>query len=264
MAFPELAHLLATLRTLRGPDGCPWDRKQDIPSAARYLCDEVHEYVDAANEGDAEAQRAELADLLYMVAFNWLLLSEQSDLKFDQLAGDGARKLIHRHPHVFGEAEAQTVEESNALWEIAKAQEKGTDDHPSQVKELSASASPLRQSTVYGDTAAEVAFDWQNTEQVFAKIHEEIAELHEAIETNDEANQVEELGDILFAVSQLARKLKIDPDVALRGTNAKFARRFRGIEQRNGHDRDAMRARGHHGLMADWEAVKKDERSDPS
>lgn len=278
MSFPHLEHLLAILEQLRGPEGCPWDRDQDLASAARHLSDEVHEYVDVAVVGDLSQVRKELADLLYMVAFNWLLLSERDGTEFDDLAAEGSQKLIRRHPHVFGDASASTTSDSNLLWNQIKARERaeasaaerdGTSGEDpvaavplptSALKDLSPSASPLRQATMYGQGAATTGFDWPDGDAVMEKLHEELGELREAKTQGDGAAVAEELGDLLFAVAQLARKLGVDPDVALRNTNRKFARRFHEVEARFDHDPQRMRSAGLEGLQAAYRAVKDAER----
>jgi ATP diphosphatase len=272
MPFPHLERLLEILARLRGPSGCPWDREQNLASAARYLSDEVHEYVDVAADGDLSQVRQELADLLYMLSFNWLLLFEQDGLDFDDLAREGAEKLIRRHPHVFGEADAHSSADSNLLWNQIKAQEKveaadGVDttvagDPPpaSLLKDLSPSASPLRQAAMYGQGAAATGFDWPDRDAVLAKLHEEIQELREAEQRGDPAAVAGELGDVLFAVVQLARKLDVDPDVALRRTNRKFARRFHDVEARFDHDPTRMRDAGLDSLHEAYLAAKADER----
>lgn len=266
MSFPQLDRLVNILLRLRGPDGCPWDREQDLASAARYLSDEVHEYVDAAHAGDLDHLRKELADLLYMVAFNWLILSEQSDVTFDDLARDGADKLERRHAHLFAGGKPTSAAESNAHWNAAKAREKAEagqpDAVPSSLKDLSPSASPLRQALLYGKGAAETSFDWPAPEDVLRKLHEELDELAAARHAGDQHHVEEELGDVLFAAVQLCRKLGVDPDVALRRTNAKFARRFRTIEADHDHDPQRLRDRGLHALHAAWEEVKARERAD--
>lgn len=256
--FPQLRRLLDILRTLRGPDGCPWDRKQTLATAARYLTDEVHEYAEIADASRPAESRAELADLLYMVAFNWLLLAEHDDVAFDDLAAAGADKLVRRHPHVFGDDQARTVAESQELWNRAKEAEAGKDDAPGgALKDLAPSTSALRQAWTYGHTAADVGFDWDHPDQILAKVHEELGELAEARAQDDDDHVEEELGDVLFAVTQLARKLGVDPDRALRRTNRKFASRFRALEQELGPDPATLRALGVDRMMEAWEEIKR-------
>jgi ATP diphosphatase len=265
MDFPHLERLLDVLRHLRGPEGCTWDQSQDLASAARFLSDEVFEYLDAARGDDPEAATAELADLFYMVAYNWLILSETTDVDFDELARRGADKLVRRKPHVFDEdpgARARWAGLSHEeIWRRTKAAEE--DDAPappSLLEDLHPSVSPLRQAHRHGSDAARGGFDWDSPNPVIAKLHEELDELAEARRAEDTDAIEDEMGDLLFAAVQLARKLGVDPDVALQRTNAKFARRFRAIEARHGHDPERLRSLGITGLWRAWAEAKAAER----
>jgi MazG family protein len=256
MDHEQLDRLLSILRELRGPNGCAWDQRQDLASAARFLSDETFEYVEAAAGTDTLRALEELADLFYMVAFNWLILSERNPVEFDELARLGADKLVHRKPHVFDDDEAFDGLSHEEIWRRQKAAERGDDRPPSLLKDLHPAASPLRQAILRGDNAAGSGFDWEGPEPVIAKVHEELDELQQARRNGDEAGIREELGDLLFAVCQLARKLGVDPDLALSATNDKFARRFRAIEARHDHDPERLRALGIDGLWREWNAVK--------
>lgn len=268
MPTNPLAPLLEVLHRLRGPEGCPWDQEQDLASAARFLADEVAEYADAAAHGRLEEAREELADLLYMVCFNWLLMNEQNGVELEELARAGAEKLIRRKPHVFGDEEAHTPEAAQIIWRREKAREKeetsgpdadsqsGESAPPSALKELSPAASPLRQALIYGATAAETGFDWANPQQVEAKLHEEIEELQEALADGRIERVRDEMGDILFAVTQLARKLELDPDTCLRGTNRKFARRFQEMEARCHAEGQRLSDLSIEEMFGYWEAAK--------
>lgn len=255
--------LIQVLRQLRGPDGCAWDQRQDLASAARFLSDEVFEYVEAAASGDGERATDELSDLFYMVAFNWLILSESHEVEFGELAQRGAEKLRHRKPHVFEDSEEWAGLTHEEIWRRQKAKEGGEEARPSLLKDLHPAASPLRQAILRGDNAAESGFDWDGPDPVIAKVHEELDELQQARREGTPEDVADELGDLLFAVTQLARKLGVDPDLALAGTNAKFARRFRSIEERHDHDVDRLRALGIDGLWQEWNAVKAEERQEP-
>ena len=267
MEDSALQRLLEVLHRLRGPDGCPWDQSQDLASAARFLSDEVFEYVDAARRGDLDAAADELADLFYMVAYNWLILRESTGLDFDELPRRGADKLVRRKPHVFGGREDFAGLSAEEIWRRVKAEERaeaGADDHvepePSLLKDLHPSVSPLRQAIQHGRDAARGGFDWDSPNPVIAKLHEELDELAEARRREDDDAIEDEMGDLLFAAVQLARKLGVDPDAALTRTNAKFARRFRAIEARFDHDPEALRAAGLNGLWRAWAEVKREER----
>ena len=270
MDFPQLERLIGVLRVLRGPEGCTWDQSQDLTSAARFLSDEVFEYLEAARRDDPEAAAAELADLFYMVAYNWLILSESHPIELDDLAGHGADKLVRRKPHVFTQDAAERARweglSHEEIWRRVKASEAAAPESepepPSLLKDLHPSVSPMRQALRHGADAAQSGFDWDSPNPVIAKLHEELDELAEARRAGDADAIEDELGDLLFATVQLARKLGVDPDAALRRTNAKFARRFRAIEAAHGHDPERLRALGITGLWRAWAEVKAQERSD--
>ena len=226
--------LLATIHTLRAPGGCPWDRKQTLPDAARYLLDEAGELVDAALAGDAAGVREELADLLFMIAFCCEILGESEPLDLAEVARLGNQKLIRRHPHVFGDARADDTAASQQHWNDIKAAEKrakGIDpDLESALKVMPASTAPLHAAYRLQDDAADCGFDWPSVDGVRAKLHEEMAELEEAAASGDRADIEHELGDVLFSVVNLARWHKVQPDLALRKANARFRARFECIE----------------------------------
>ena len=255
--------LLETIDTLRSPGGCPWDRKQTLATAAHHLQDEAAEVLESALVGRAEDVREELGDLLFMVCFVTRILAEQAPTTLDDVAREGNEKLIRRHPHVFGEQAAEDVAESQQRWNQIKAEEKrrkGLDpDAESVLKDLPPSQPPLHQAYRYQKDAARVGFDWPTTAGVWEKLREEEAELEEAVAAGDAEAIEHELGDVLFAWANLARKLGVHPDVALRRANQRFRRRFHRIEQSYGHDRAALEAASLEELEAAWQAAKKAE-----
>jgi MazG family protein len=258
----RLDDLLQTIHTLRAPGGCPWDRKQTLATAAHHLNDEAAELLEAALAGDLAHVREELGDLLFMVCFVTEILSETLDTDFDRVAGHADEKLVRRHPHVFGDAAAaRDAGESQERWNEIKAQEKrdrGLDPaRESVLKDLPASTESLHQTHRYQKDAATVGFDWPDTAGVWAKIEEELAELLEAQATGDDAAIEHEVGDLLFAVANLARKLDVSPDVALRRANRRFRDRFHAIEATFGHDRDRLAAASLAQLEAAWQEAKK-------
>ncbi|NCQ34370.1 nucleoside triphosphate pyrophosphohydrolase [bacterium] len=229
------ADLLATITTLRAPGGCPWDRKQTLQDAARYLLDEAAELVEAALADDPRGVREELGDLLFMTCFCCEILSEREDVDMHAVAAAGNAKLIRRHPHVFGDAQASDTTESQQQWNAIKAQEKrerGEDpDTASVLKELPAATAPLHQAYRFQKDAAEVGFDWPDLAGVRAKLDEELAEMDEALASDDRAAIEHEIGDVLFAVVNIARRLHIQPDMAMRRVNNRFRDRFHLVEQ---------------------------------
>jgi len=262
--LPNVQALLQTIDTLRSPGGCPWDRKQTLQTAAHHLQDEAAEVLEAALSGDLEHVREELGDLLFMVAFVTRILNEDLPCDLDEVAHHGNEKLVRRHPHVFGEHAAEDVAESQERWNQIKAAEKrgkGLDpDRESVLKDLPASQPPLHQAYRYQKDAAQVGFDWPDLDGVWAKLREEEAELQEAAAAGDQDAMEHELGDVLFAWANLARKLGVHPDVALRRANARFRGRFHDVEAQFGNDREAMSAAGLDGLEMAWQAAKVRER----
>lgn len=257
----DFEELLATIHTLRAPGGCPWDRKQTLLDAARYLLDEAGELVDAALSGDAAHVREELGDLLFMTCFCCEILGETEGVSMHDIARQGNAKLVRRHPHVFGDAEAHEVGTSQKLWNEIKAQEKrdkGLDPAAEgALKEMPSSTAPLHLAYRWQKDAAEVGFDWPGIDGVKAKLAEELAEL-EAAEASGDAGAIEhELGDVLFSLVNLARWHRIQPDMALRRANRRFADRFRLVEA-------ALRAEGRRPadasldeLEAAWQRAKR-------
>jgi tetrapyrrole methylase family protein/MazG family protein len=252
--------LLQTIDTLRSPGGCPWDRKQTLQTAAHHLQDEAAEVLEAALHESPEAVREELGDLLFMVAFVVRILGEELPCDLDTVARHGNEKLIRRHPHVFGDHAAQDVAESQERWNQIKAEEKrrqGIDpDRESVLKDLPPSQPPLHQAYRYQKDAARIGFDWPDLDGVWAKLREEEDELREAADAGHQDAIEHELGDVLFAWANLARKLGVHPDVALRRANQRFRTRFHHIEASFGHDREALAAADLDALEAAWQEAK--------
>ena len=227
-----IERLIQIMERLRDPDGgCPWDVAQTFATIAPYTIEEAYEVADAIERGDLDDLKGELGDLLFQVVFHARMAEEQGLFAFDDVANVMADKLERRHPHDFGDeaAKADAVSQK-ARWEdikagerVAKAQHGVLDDVPVGLPALARAAKLTRR-------AGRVGFDWPSTDEVFDKLHEEVAELRAEIAAGDLDKARGEMGDLLFVVANLARKLDIEPEDALRGTNAKFARRFAFIE----------------------------------
>ena len=227
-AFKEL---FAIIRTLRGPDGCPWDREQTAASLRGDLLEEVYECVDAIGSGDDENLREELGDL-YLLATMLAYIQEQENrfTVFEVLKEVGA-KLVRRHPHVFADSQASTSNEVLKQWDEIKQNIEGKHGNGSLLSTIPQSLPPLEKAYRYQKKAAAVGFDWKEKSQVVDKLLEEIEELRQ-LDGAQDAQAVEmELGDILFAAVNLCRHYKVDPAVALHSTNSKFAERFNYIEK---------------------------------
>ncbi len=253
--------LLKTIHTLRSPGGCPWDRKQTLVDAARYLMDEGGELVEAALEGDQEGCEEELGDLLFMVSFCTEILSESYPTDMHKVAQVGNEKLIRRHPHVFGDAEAKDTGESQERWNAIKAEEKrakGIDpEKESAIKAMPASTAPLHVAYNFQKNAAGEGFDWPDISGVWDKLREELGELEEATTGDDRAHIEHELGDLLFSVVNLARWLKIQPDMALRQANNRFRDRFTEVENRYRTSGADMRTASLAELESAWQDAKR-------
>lgn len=236
-SFDELVSIMARLRA---PGGCPWDREQTYSSLSQYLLEEAYETFDAIHEADATGDtanlREELGDLLLQVVFHATIGAEKGDFTIDDVAAGVAQKLILRHPHVFGDVQLERAEDVLDNWDQLKADERAASgkkvkDHDSILDEVPVHFPALLEALKVTKKAAKVGFDWEDKAQIFAKLDEEIAELKEAIEENDREHIGEEVGDLLFVIVNLARKLDIEPETALKRVNRKFRKRFRFIEK---------------------------------
>ncbi len=226
-----LGRLLEVMDRLRDPEtGCPWDLEQTFRTIAPYTIEEAHEVADAIERGDLDQLRDELGDLLFQVVFHTRLAREVGAFDFDAVAAGIADKLIRRHPHVFGDGPKMDAETQTESWERIKAAERSQAGLDSAVDGVSGGLPPLRRAVKLQKRAARVGFDWPDLAPVLAKIREEIDELERELDARDPDRMEDELGDVLFAVANLARKLDLDADASLRHTNLKFERRFRAME----------------------------------
>jgi ATP diphosphatase len=230
----NLPKLLEIMARLRHPDnGCPWDLAQDFRSIASCTIEEAHEVADAIEREDFDDLKDELGDLLFQVVFHSRLAEELGLFVFDDVASAIVNKLERRHPHIFGELEITNQKEVKEVWERIKAEEreaKGEADD-SVLAGISRGLPALRRAIKLQKRAAQVGFDWTTTNEVIAKIKEELGELEVELKGADRLKIEDELGDLLFAITNLARQLEIDPGGALRRGNQKFEARFRAMEQ---------------------------------
>jgi MazG family protein len=234
-----LAELLELMVTLRTPvTGCPWDAEQTFRSIAPYTIEEAYEVAHAIDQGDMTELRDELGDLLFQVVFHAQMAAEAGAFDFYDVVDAVTRKMIRRHPHVFGDAVAREAGDVPGQWERIKAEEKAAKARHSGgpaasglLDDVPVTLPGLVRAVKLQNRAAKVGFDWENVGDVFAKVREEFDELAAEIESGaDPALIEEELGDILFVMANVARWVRVDPESALRGANAKFIRRFRRIE----------------------------------
>jgi MazG family protein len=263
-AFSRLVDIMATLR---GPGGCPWDREQTIDSLKPFVLEETYEVLEAIDRGDHDALREELGDHIFEAVFLAQLEREAGRFDIADSLTTVADKLVRRHPHVFardaGGSALETAGEVKVRWEAIKAQERAERAGPvdaagerTLLSGLAPALPALLRAYQIGMRAASVGFDWPRAEDVLEKIREEVRELSEVVDDRDRAE--EEMGDCLFALANLARKLGIEPETALRKANDKFTRRFTDMERRIAANGDTMSALSLEALEAEWQRGKLD------
>lgn len=248
---------------LRAPDGCPWDRRQTHLSLVPYLIEETYETIDAIERGEPEAMKDELGDVALQIAFHSQLASEVGAFTLDDVFHACADKLVRRHPHVFdpNAARAATAEEVTERWEEHKRRERGDRPAPTLLDGAPKGLPALAKAHHVQRRAARVGFDWARAEDVFAKIDEEIGELREAMGGADRSRVAHELGDLLFTVVNLARRLEVDAEAALRGSITRFASRFAHMERVAGRPLAELAPEE---LDRLWEAAKASEVTPPA
>ena len=222
--------LLEIMATLRGPQGCPWDKTQTHESLKACLLEECYEVLDAIDQKNPAHLKEELGDLMLQVVFHGQIAQEAGDFQMDEILTDLADKLTRRHPHVFGDQKVEHAEEAIGRWEKIKAAERGPGR--SILSGVPPELPALLRAYRLGSKAARVGFDWSNSEGVEEKVEEEISELKASLQTGDAVAIEEELGDLFFSLAQLARFLKVNPEDALRRCTQKFQRRFEWMERK--------------------------------
>lgn len=227
--FERLVEIMARLRA---PGGCPWDREQSFDTIKPYLLEETYEVLDAIDARNWNGLAEELGDLLLEAVFFAQMAAEERRFSIADSLDSINEKLIRRHPHVFGSGDAKTANDVKKRWEEIKAEEKKSRGEMSKsiLASVPRNLPALVEAQQISSKVAHVGFDWENTDQVVAKLHEELDELAEARKSESREEQENEIGDILFALVNVARHLKIDPEQALRKSNAKFRRRFAHVE----------------------------------
>ncbi len=227
-----IERLLGIMARLRDPDGgCPWDLEQTFATIAAYTIEEAYEVADAIERGDMVELKSELGDLLFQTVFHARMAEEAGLFAFDDVANAMSDKLVRRHPHVFADEAAKgDAAEQKARWEDIKAAERAAKAQHGVLDDVPVGLPALARAAKLTKRAARVGFDWPSTDEVFDKLDEEVGELKAEIAAGDLDKAREEMGDLLFVVANLARKLGVEPEDALRGANAKFVRRFGFIE----------------------------------
>jgi MazG family protein len=265
-AAREFTRLIEIMATLRGPGGCPWDREQTIDTLKPFVLEETYEVLEAIDRHDHAALAEELGDFVFEAVFLAQMESEAGHFAIADSLRSAADKLVRRHPHVFrrdqGEAALESAGEVRTRWEEIKAEERGSGAKPKTLLGGIAPALPaLLRAYHIGMRAASVGFDWTAPGDIVEKIQEEVDELREVVNRSgavDQSRAEEEMGDLLFSIANLSRKLGIEPETALRKANDKFTKRFERLEQRVGDSGRAFKEMTLAELEEEWQRVKSE------
>lgn len=254
----NIEKLLEVMQKLRDPkNGCPWDIEQDFSTIAPYTIEEAYEVADAIHREDFDELRSELGDLLFQIVFYAQMATERDHFDFDEVAGDITEKMVRRHPHVFGSDNERAKGKVEGSWEEIKEQERAMHADESALAGIAKALPALMRAQKLGKRASRVGFDWPDRKGVHLKIEEELEELEEAVGTRDAASIEDEIGDLLFAVVNLARHVGVDAETALTGANHKFERRFRSMEAAIESEDLDLRKETLESLELRWRKAKK-------
>lgn len=257
----EIERLIDIMRVLRSPEGCPWDREQTLETLRRYAVEEVYEVIDAIDRGTVDDHREELGDLLLQVVFQARLREEEGAFDFEDVAREISDKLVRRHPHVFGDIDVENADEVVRNWEAIKQTEKAPPaDDDSRLDKVPSSLPALLKAHDYQKQAAKAGFDWPEPGPVLDKVEEELGELREALANGEVTHAREELGDLLFALTNVARHLGTDAEQTLQDANRKFRDRFQAVEARVRVSGRKMESCSLRELDAVWDRVKAEQR----
>jgi len=259
-AEAELRRLLEIMAALRDPaTGCPWDNEQTFDSIAPYTIEEAYEVADSIARRDFLSLPDELGDLLFQVVYHSRMAEEAGYFGFADVARAISDKMIRRHPHVFGAAAARDAAAQTAAWEAQKSAERSARLETGTLAGVPVGLAALTRAEKLTNRAARVGFDWPDAAAVLAKLDEEIGELKAELAGADPARLTDEVGDLLFVLANLARKLKLDPEACLRHANDKFARRFNAMEQMLAREGRDLKGETLEAMEAAWQTVKRAE-----
>ncbi|HEY2461072.1 MAG TPA: nucleoside triphosphate pyrophosphohydrolase [Candidatus Acidoferrum sp.] len=267
--------LVALQKRLRAPNGCPWDREQTHSTLRTYLLEEAYEVLDAFDSGDDAKFAEEMGDLLLQIIFHSEIATEQKRFTVSDVIREVHEKMVRRHPHVFGDKRAKDAAAVLKNWERIKAEERqakkpggakvgGTTEIPSLLDGVTRNLPATLEGFQLTRKAARIGFDWENPDDILEKIREEIAELQQALKSNDAVHAEEEIGDLFFAAVNLSRFLNIDPEIALKKANAKFSRRFRKMEAIAGASGRALANVPRPEMEALWDSAKHADSASPT
>lgn len=257
--------LLEIMKRLRTPEtGCAWDLEQSFETIAPYTIEEAYEVGDAIERGDMNDLSDELGDLLLQVVFHAQIASDEGHFSIADVTQAISEKMVRRHPHVFGEAEQKTSAQQVANWESIKAAERAdkSENDSSALAGVARALPALMRAEKLQKRAARTGFDWIDPRDILNKLDEEKAEIEDALASQDQQHIEEEIGDLLFVAANLARRLKVDPEIALRKANAKFERRFRGMESLAANEDLDFSSLSLDQQESFWQRVKKQEKDE--
>lgn len=254
----NVADLIDIVEILRSPEGCPWDREQDHKSIRRDFLEETYEVIEAINKNDKELLLEELGDVLLQVVFHTQIEREQGTFELSDVADGICKKMIERHPHVFGEVKADTSAEVLENWDVIKKRTKKQKSQTESMLSIPREFPALMRADKVQKKAAKVGFDWDNADGAFDKVAEELAELKAAVANGDKDNMREELGDLLFSVVNVSRFIGVDSEEALTGSTDKFIDRFSKVEKMADEKGMNMKETELEELDKLWDLAKKD------
>lgn len=258
----ELRRLLDIMAALRDPaHGCPWDKEQTFATIAPYTIEEAYEVADAIARGDRQSLADELGDLLFQVVYHARMAEEDGRFGFAEIARAIADKMVRRHPHVFGDAAARNAAAQRDAWEVQKHAERAARAETGALAGVPAALPALTRAAKLTARAARTGFDWPDAKAVLEKLDEETAELRAELGGADPKRLADEVGDLLFVLANLARKLNLDPELCLRDANRKFENRFTAMEQRVEAEGKSLSELPLMEMEDVWQAVKREERS---
>jgi MazG family protein len=259
----RLPELVEIMDRLLAENGCPWDREQTLQTLRPFLIEEAYEVLEAIDDDDPAGHCDELGDLLFQIVFHAALRAREGKFGIDDVVGAIAGKMTFRHPHVFGDAKVKDAAEVLANWDVLKAKEqadRGVAPAPkSALSGVPVALPALLRAQRIGEKAAKVGFDWPDVKGVVDKVHEELAEIAQAVQAGDQAEVAREVGDLLLAASRLSAKLGVPPEDALREATQRFERRFRAIESRLAADGRSPRDANLEEMDRIWNEVKRGE-----
>ncbi len=255
----DVNDLLSIMRALRSPEGCPWDKEQTHESIRQNFLEETHEAIEAIDNGDKDGLREELGDVMMQVVFHAIMEEEVGGFTFDDVVDELCKKLIVRHPHVFGDVKATNEAEALKSWDAMKRATKKTNAQSDLLKNVPKTLPALMRAEKVQDRARRVGFDYDGVEDALAALDGEVAELKAEIVSGDTAAQEDELGDVLFSVVNVARFLKIEPELALGKSVEKFVRRFSALDKLAAERNIDVPEASLDTLNALWDEVKRAE-----